>query len=93
MVCLTDGFDNISPSLIGDVMGLVSAVKGITGPKTGRAVYEVVSPIAKKKTDADDEEDASEPPPKRMPIWITWVALGDGGNGFIENVRWARDNL
>ena len=86
MVCLTDGFDNISPSLIGDVMGLVSAIKGITGPKSGRTVYDVRNPLSKRENNAADEEEASDPPPKRMPIWITWVALGVGGNGFIENV-------
>lgn len=78
VLCLTDGMDNCSPCEIGDLFGVVAAIRGLVGPSTGRSIYEPLSPISRSAPIGTDGVD-------RVPVWLMWVAVGCGGRQFMED--------
>jgi len=78
VLCITDGMDNCSPMEIGDLYGVVAAIRGLTGPQSGRSIYEPLSPLERSKMVGNDGV-------PRVPVWLMWVAVGLGGRQFAED--------
>ena len=95
--CLTDGMDNQSPSVLGDLHSLVRAISGLTGPLSGRLLYEPRAPGGGAHAAAPAPIDAppgdggrrvsgggGAPALGRVPVWLMWIVLGHGGRQFTE---------
>ena len=85
--CLTDGMDNLSPSVVGSLHSVTSAIGGIVGPQSGLPLYAPRSPLervsaVRRRALASDSPGLV--PTERVPVWLTWVALGEGGHQFSE---------
>jgi hypothetical protein len=83
--CLTDGMDNVSPSALGSLHGLVSAIDGLVGPERGRPVYEPRAPGARGAVPRGRRATAAiAAASERVPVWLMWIVLNDGGRQFSE---------
>jgi hypothetical protein len=80
LMCLSDGADNESPKPLRSLESLVAAIGAIVGPSTGRRLYEPMSPIQTSQPLTAGQEDVHE----RVPVWLTWVAVGNGGRAFLK---------
>mmetsp|Transcript_72825 Transcript_72825/g.199836 ORF Transcript_72825/g.199836 Transcript_72825/m.199836 type:complete len:549 (-) Transcript_72825:327-1973(-) len=92
--CLTDGMDNLSPPALGSLHSLISAIGGLVGPTGGRPLYEPLSPLergsAVRRLAPPSEggrgmrRSDSASVAERVPVWLTWVVLGEAGRQFTE---------
>jgi hypothetical protein len=74
VLCMTDGQDNMSPSRISSLSGLLRELKDIRGPTTQRRLYQPISgPL--------DVSDIGA----KVPVWMAWIACGMGGQMMLNS--------
>jgi hypothetical protein len=79
VLCMTDGFDNCSPSNLNTLTGLVNELKEITGPASGEQLYmPIAGPVSKHKALLDEKN-------KKIPVWMAWIAVGIGGQMMLKS--------
>eukprot|EP00931_Biecheleriopsis_adriatica_P009443 TRINITY_DN110514_c0_g1_i1.p1 TRINITY_DN110514_c0_g1~~TRINITY_DN110514_c0_g1_i1.p1 ORF type:complete len:1030 (-),score=184.62 TRINITY_DN110514_c0_g1_i1:127-3216(-) len=79
VLCMTDGFDNRSPSNLSTLGGLVQELKEIRGPVSGEKLYvPIASPVSKHKGLLDATN-------TKIPVWMAWIATGMGGQALLQS--------
>lgn len=80
VVCITDGMDNCSSNMFASLPNLAKAVAGIKGPETETELY-----LPLGTWQSTDKAAAKEAIAQGMvPVFIVWVALGNGSGSLLE---------